>query len=379
MSEQPAAPPAAPPAEADRKQAQRRTWFIRLAVVVAVVAIVSLLYWLLVGSRRVTTDDAYVQADVAQVTALVNGAIVAAPVRETEQVSRGQVLAVIDPADFKLAVDRAQAELDQAERRVRGYQANEQAAAAQAAARTSDIAGSQAQLASAQADLARARLELGRRGRLADSGAVSAEELSQAQTRGQTAQAAVATARAAVAQARANAVAAAEQRRAAGVLVEGADVASNPEVAMARAKLSQAQLDMARTVIRAPVSGVVAKKAIEVGQRVPAGVQLMTIVPVQTAYVDANFKEVQLRKIRIGSAVTLTSDLYGGGVKFHGKVAGIAGGSGAAFALIPAQNATGNWIKVVQRVPVRIALDPRELERRPLRVGLSMKAVVDAS
>src|SRR5690606_15656674 len=148
----------------------------------------------------------------------------------------------------------------------------------------------------------------------------------------------------------------------------------NPEVAAARAALAQAELDLSRTVVRAPVDGVVTKSSIEVGQKVASGALLMNVVPIQSAYVDANFKESQLRKVKIGQPVTLVSDLYGKGVRFHGKVVGLSGGTGSAFALIPAQNATGNWIKVVQRVPVRIALDPQELKEHPLRVGMSMTA-----
>jgi membrane fusion protein (multidrug efflux system) len=370
-----AAPPEAKAAPA-RKAAQRRKWLIRLAIAVAVAGAVWFLYWLLVGSRRVVTDDAYVQADVAQVTALVSGTVVSAPVGETQVVRKGQVLAVIDPADYRLAVDRARAELGQAERRVRQYQANDQALAAQTKARASDVAKAQAQLTSARSDLARAEAEYNRRRSLAGSGAVSADELTVAQNALQTARADLASAEAGVVQARANTVVAREQRNAAAALIKGAGVADNPEVAAARAKLGQAELDLSRTVVRAPQAGIVAKKTIEVGQRVPMGAQLMSVAPIQDAYVDANFKEVQLNKIHVGSPVELTSDIYGGGVKFHGKVMGIAGGSGSAFALIPAQNATGNWIKVVQRVPVRISLDPHELAKHPLRVGVSMKAVV---
>lgn len=358
--------------------ARRKRLFSILAIVVAATAVLVLLYWLLIGSHRVSTDDAYVQADTAQVTALVAGPIVSVPVVDTQAVRKGQILAVIDPTDFRLALDRARGEFGQGERRVRGYYANDRALAAQAVARTTDIGGAEAKLLAARSDLDRAQVEYQRRRGLAGSGAVSGDELTAAENQLQNARAGVATAQSAVAQARANAVAAKEQREVAAVLVAGGGVATNPEVAVARAHLAQAELDLARTVIRAPVDGVVARKSIEIGQRVQAGSQLMSVVPVQSVFVDANFKEVQLRKVRIGAPVTLKSDLYGGGVKFHGRVVGIAGGSGSAFALIPAQNATGNWIKVVQRIPVRIALDPRELAAHPLRVGLSMTAVVDA-
>jgi membrane fusion protein (multidrug efflux system) len=368
-----------PEVKANVRKARRKRLFTMLGAAILAIAVLWLLYWLLIGSRRVTTDDAYVGADTAQITALVSGPIIQDPVRETQFVHKGDVVALIDPADFRLAVDRARAQLGQAERRVKGYYANEKAAAAQTAARNSDVKRAAAQLASAKSDLARAEAEYQRRQGLAGTGAVSADELSEAKNRRQTAQAAVAAADAALRQARANVSVAGAQRQAAVVLIEGTDVASNPEVAAARAQLAQAELDLSRTTVRSPVDGIVTRKAIEVGQRVPVGFALMNVVPVQSAFVDANFKEVQLRKVHPGSRVTLTSDLYGRGVKFHGRVVGIAGGSGSAFALIPAQNATGNWIKVVQRVPVRIALDPKELEKHPLRVGLSMKATVDVS
>ncbi|PXA87838.1 EmrA/EmrK family multidrug efflux transporter periplasmic adaptor subunit, partial [Caulobacter sp. D4A] len=161
------------------------------------------------------------------------------------------------------------------------------------------------------------------------------------------------------------------------VLTAGASIDANPEVAAARAKVEQAQLDLSRTVIRAPIDGVVAKRNVQIGQRVAAGSPVMQVVPIGAAYVDANFKEGQLRKVKIGQPVELEADLYGGSVKYHGKVAGLSGGTGAAFALIPAQNATGNWIKVVQRLPVRVAIDPTDLKAHPLRVGLSMKATID--
>jgi membrane fusion protein, multidrug efflux system len=356
---------------------RRKRWFTIVGVVVAIAAALWFVYWLLIGSHHVSTDDAYVGADTAAVTALVSGPIIDDPVGETQYVRKGTVVARIEPADFRLAVERAQAQLGQAERRVQGYYANEDAAAAQAASRTSDTARAQAQLVAARSDLARADAEYGRRQRLAGTGAVSADELTQAQNSQQTSQAAVAAAEAALRKAQADVATANAQRQAAAVLVRGTDLNANPEVAAARSQLHQAQLDLDRTVVHAPVDGIVTKKAIDIGQRVQTGALLMNIVPVQSAYVDANFKEVQLRKVRVGSRVVLTSDLYGKGVKYHGKVVGVGGGSGSAFALIPAQNATGNWIKVVQRVPVRIALDPKELQKNPLRVGLSMKAEVE--
>ena len=342
---------------------RRRRLFTILGVVVLVVAAIWFAYYLLVGSRHVKTDDAYVQASTAQVTALVSGALISVPINETQTVRTGQVLAVIEPADYRLAVDNARAALDQAERRVRQYFANDRALSAQTAARDADIA-------KAQSELRRAEVDYNRRKALSGAGAVSGDELTAAETNRASAQAALA-------QAKANAVAANEQQQAANVLIANSDVASNPEVASARAKLAQAQLDLDRTVVKAPVDGVVTRSTIEVGQKVATGAPLMSIVPVQKAYVDANFKEVQLRKVRIGQPVELTSDLWGDKVKFHGHIVGFSGGTGSAFAVIPAQNATGNWIKVVQRVPVRIELDPKELAQHPLRVGLSMKADID--
>ena len=364
-------------AAAARRSATRKTWFIRLALVLALVAIAAVLYWLLVASKSVKTDDAYVGASTAQVTALVSGAIVSAPIGDTDPVKKGDVLAEIDPTDFKLAVERARAELGQAQRRVQQYFANDKAFAATTIAKATEIDRANAQIASAKASLSRAEAEASRRRNLASSGAVSADELTEADARVLTARADLSSANAALAQAKANVAVAGEQRQAAAVLIAGGGVDQNPEVAVAKAHLAQAELDLSRTVIRSPADGVVAKNVIEVGQRVQAGAPLMVVVPIQAAYVDANFKEVQLRKVHIGSNVVLTSDLYGGKVKYHGKVTGIAGGSGSAFSLIPAQNATGNWIKVVQRVPVRISLDPKELQQHPLRVGLSMKAKVE--
>jgi len=363
LTEPAPAPAQAAPPPPKPNRARRIRLFLILAGVIAAAAALWFVYWLLIGSRHVETDNAYVQASSAQVTALVGGQLTQVAIHETQPVKQGQVLAVIDPADYRLAVDRARADLDQAERRVRGYFANDKAMTAQAAAKASDIAR-------AEAELRRAEVEYGRRKGLASAGAVSGDELTAAETT-------LTSARSALAQARANATAAGAQQEVANTLVAGSDVASNPEVAAAKAKLAQAELDLARTVIRAPVDGVVTRNTIEEGQRVQPGVALMTIVPIQRAYVDANFKEVQLRGVRVGQPVTLTSDLYGSGVKFHGRVAGFSGGTGSAFAVIPAQNATGNWIKVVQRLPVRVELDPKELAQHPLRVGLSMKAEID--
>jgi membrane fusion protein (multidrug efflux system) len=370
---------AEPSAPTRGRRLARRHLFILLAALVALGAVAFALEWLLVGSHHVTTDDAYVDADVADVTPQVSGPVLAAPATDTLPVRRGDVLVVIDPADFKLALAQAQAALGQAERRVQGYFASRDANAALTQAKVADLARAKAQLASAQSDFERARTDLARRQALAADGAVSGDELTSAQNKFNESQAAVGAAQAAVGEAQATQLSQVGQTHVAEALVLGAGLADNPEVAAAQAKLDQAKLDLERTVIRAPIDGVIAKNAVQVGQRVQPGAQLMTVVPIQAAYVNANFKEGQLRHVRIGQAAVLTSDLYGGGVKFHGRVVGVAGGTGAAFAVIPAQNATGNWIKVVQRLPVRIALDPEELKQRPLQVGLSMNVDVDTA
>ena len=336
-------------------------------------------YWYLIGSHYVSTDNAYVAAETVQITPSISGTIREVRVTDTQSVRVGDVLAVIDDTDARLALAQAQADLAKAERRVQGYLATDQSLQAQVIAREAEQNRAAAQLASARADLERTKLDLSRREALAQSGSVSGEELSNARTALANAEANLRTANAAVAQAEANRAAAIGAMKANAALTVNATLDTNPEVAAARAKLQQAQVDLERTVLRAPVDGVVAKRQVQVGQRVQAGAQLLSVVPIQEAHVDANFKEVQLKDVAIGQPVELTADLYGNKVKYHGTVAGFAGGTGSAFAVIPSQNATGNWLKVVQRVPVRIALNPLELKEHPLRVGLSMTATIDTS
>jgi membrane fusion protein (multidrug efflux system) len=370
-------------AEAKRVRAEAGSKRLRLfgilGGVVVLGAVLFAAYWLLIGQFKVSTDNAYVDADTALITPQVAGQIVQVTVVDTQPVKAGQVLLQIDNTDARVALAQAQAELGQAQRKVRGYFANAEALTGQVDSRQADIMRADAQIASAQSDLDRAQTDLGRRERLSASGAVSGDELTQAQNQFHTAQAALAQAKAAKISAVANRTAAFGTRDVNAALISGSPIDQNPEVAAAQAKVDAAQLDLDRTVLRAPFDGVVAEKRVAIGQRVSVGSTLMSVVPITRAYVDANFKEVQLAKVRIGQPVTLTSDYWGGGVKFHGKVVGLAGGTGAAFSLIPAQNATGNWIKVVQRLPVRIGLDPQELADHPLRVGLSMNAVIDVS
>jgi membrane fusion protein (multidrug efflux system) len=369
--------PAATPAENAKRSTQRRRLFAILGVVLVIAAVGFLLYWLLVGSHYVSTDNAYVGADVAQVTPLVSGAVTDVRVADTQPVKKGDVLVVIDPEDTRVAAEKADAQYEQAVRQVRESFATTDQLKAQLAARDADVERAKALLASAQSDLAKSKIDLDRRQALAASGAVSGEELTSAKNAYQTALANVAATKASGAQYIANRNAAAAQLAAQSALTSGTTAENNPEAQAAKATLDAAKLDQSRTVIVAPIDGVIAKRAVQVGQRVAAGAMLMTVVPIEDVYVDANFKEVQLRKVRLGQPVTLKSDKYGGHVVFHGRVAGIGGGTGSAFAVIPAQNATGNWIKVVQRLPVRIRLDGQELRAHPLEVGLSMDAKID--
>ena len=334
-------------------------------------------YWALYGARYVSTDNAYTATEIAQVTPSVDGTVAEVKVTDTQAVHQGDVLVVIDPTDARLALAQAEAELGRALRRVRGYVATDSGLNAQIAAREADEARATAQLRSAEADFERARIDLERREALASSGAVSGDELTRARNAYTTAEAALSAARASAAQARANRSAALGSRDANAVLIANTSEADNPEVALARARRDQAAVDLERTVIRAPVDGVVAKRQVQVGQRIKAGNPLLSVVPVGQMHVDANFKEVQLENVRVGQPVDVHADLYGSGITYRGTVEGFSGGSGAAFAAIPAQNATGNWIKVVQRLPVRIRLNPEDLQAHPLKVGLSMNVRID--
>jgi membrane fusion protein, multidrug efflux system len=360
-----------------RRRTQRKTWLIRLAVVIAVIAVLWLAWYLIVGRSRVTTDNAYVAAEVAQVTPLVAGTAIEVAVKDTQAVRQGQVLVRLDPTNARIALAQARADLAEARRRYRQTKATGGALDAQVSARGADIARARAQFTAAEADLAKARSDLSNREALIPDGAISGEELTAARKAFAAAQASVAAARAGVAQAEANRSSARGELAANQALVGGLSEETDPGVLAAKARVEAAQLDLDRTVIRAPISGIVTKRQIQLGQRVAQGAPIMMIVPVDRLYVEANFKEGQLSKVRVGMPAKVTSDLYGGSVVYRGKVAGIAGGTGASTALIPAQNATGNWIKVVQRLPVRIELDPKQLAEHPLRIGLSMEVAVD--
>ncbi|CAN5522921.1 EmrA/EmrK family multidrug efflux transporter periplasmic adaptor subunit [soil metagenome] len=354
------ASPAVPAGNPKRKKA-----LTALASVVVVAGLGWAAYEYLVASHYESTDNAYVQGNVIQITPQIGGTVIALMADDTDFVKAGQTLVQLDPADARVALDQAEAALAQAVRQARTLYANNGSLAAQIALHDADVS-------KANSDIARATDDLNRRQSLTGNGAVSREELSHAQTQ-------LANAKSALAAAKAGVIAAREQLSSNQALTEGTTIEQHPSVQMAAAKVREAFLASQRTALMAPVDGYVAKRTVQLGQRVAAGTPLMSVIPLNQVWVDANFKEVQLRNIRIGQPVTLVADLYGKKVDYKGTVAGLGVGTGAAFSLLPAQNATGNWIKVVQRVPVRIALDPAQLGEHPLRVGLSMNAEVDVS
>ncbi|WP_420958127.1 EmrA/EmrK family multidrug efflux transporter periplasmic adaptor subunit [Burkholderia gladioli] len=337
---------AAAPAAQNGKRKRMMTLLI-LAIVIAAIAYG--LYYFLVARFHEETDDAYVNGNVVQITPQVTGTVIAVNADDTQSIRIGQPLVKLDPADAAIALQSAEANLAQTVRRVRGLYADDDQYRAQVAQRESD--------------LSKAQDDLRRRLAVAQTGAVSQEEISHARDAVKAAQASLD---------------AAKQQLAANVaLTANTTVANHPDVLAAAATVRNAYLNNARNTLPAPVTGYVAKRSVQVGQRVSPGTPLMSVVPLGQIWVDANFKEVQLDHMRIGQPVSVTADIYGSSVKYHGKVIGFSAGTGSAFSLLPAQNATGNWIKVVQRLPVRIALDPQELERHPLRIGLSMQVNVD--
>lgn len=360
----------------DAMKAKRKK-FLGFFMLILILAAILYAIWALFFNHSVSTDNAYVGAETAQVTSMVSGQVAEVLVKDTQQVKQGDVLVRIDERDAKIQLAQTQAELAKAQRQYKQSQANSRSLNSQVVVRNDEIGSAQAQVTKAQADYDRASLELKRRNELAATGAISKEELSKAQSAVSTAKASLELAQAGLAQATSSRKAAESTFAANEALIQGVNEASTPDVLVAKAHVDQAQLDLERTVIRAPVDGVIARRNIQIGQRVAPGTVMMSVVPVSDLYVDANFKESQLAKVKAGQKVSLTSDLYGGDVIYHGTVQGFSGGTGAAFALIPAQNATGNWIKVVQRLPVRISLDPKELAEHPLRVGLSMQADID--
>jgi membrane fusion protein (multidrug efflux system) len=339
----------APPSPAPPRRAHRRVLLATAALGFTAAGAGTWVWWDRIGRFHVSTDDSYVAGNVIQVTPQVGGTIVSLHADDTDHVQAGQILVELDDADTKLALAEAKATLAQTVREVRALYGTDGALAAGVAVRETNVA--------------RAQEDLARRQRLGTTGAVSAEELKHARDALQEAQAQLAAAR--------------KQMEANRALIDAVPLADHPRVQLAAARLREAWLAWRRTRVPAPVSGQVARRSAQLGQRITQGTPLMSIVPLDQVWVDANFKESQLRRMRIGQPAEVTADLYGDGVRYHGQVVGLAAGTGGAFALLPAQNATGNWLKIVQRVPVRIALDPAEVEAHPLRIGLSM--LVDVS
>jgi membrane fusion protein (multidrug efflux system) len=332
----------------ERLQARRR-WLYILGGIVAAIAILYGLYWLFSARFYETTDDAYVGGDVVSVTSRENGSVLALHADNTQSVKRGQLLIELDPVKADVGMLAAEANLARTVRSVRtNFSRVDQGSAQIAAARVA--------VAQAEADYRR---------RASAGSAVSAEELGHARDAVVAARANLKVAQSTSAQDRAS--------------VEGTSIANNPDVMAAIAQLRQAAIVQAHMNLYAPVDGVVAQRTVQIGQQIAPGTPLMAVVPLDTVWIDANFKEGQLEDMRIGQPVTVTADVYGGGVTYHGTIAGLGAGSGSAFALLPPQNASGNWIKIVQRVPVRIALDKRELRDHPLRLGLSVSVSVDTS
>jgi membrane fusion protein (multidrug efflux system) len=339
----------APATQTQLMQRRRQGWLVGLGAVVFVVAVVAGVWWWIYTSRYQGTDDAYVAGDLVSVMSQVNGTVIAIAADDTDRVRAGQDLVRLDATDARIALQDAEQQLARTARQTHTVFDNRDELSAVVAQR--------------RADLERAQADFQRRKDLTTSGAVSGEELAHARDTLNAAR---------------EALTAAQKNLAASVALVGrTGVADNPDVQAAATQVERAWLTVQRTSVRAPVSGYVARRSVQLGERIAPGAPLMAIVPLERLRVDANFKEVQVRHMRIGQPAKVIADLYGGKVEYRGTVEGLGLGTGAAFALLPAQNATGNWIKVVQRLPVRIALDPRDLQAHPLRIGLSTRVTVD--
>jgi membrane fusion protein (multidrug efflux system) len=335
-------------AAAPRPTSKRKRALLILVAVVLIAGIAWALYYFLVGRWHESTDDAYVQGNVVSITPQAQGTVVSIGADEGMKVTAGQVLVQLDPNDARVAYEQAVANLANTVRQVRGLY--------------STVESGHADIASNQVNVQKARADVARRAGLVASGAVSAEELAHAREALAAAEAALTSSRGELS--RSNA------------LVDETSLPEQPQVQAAAAQLRSAYLNLQRSSIVAPVSGYVAKRSVQLGQRVQPGMTLMTVIPLEQVWVDANFKETQLGDMRLGQPVELTSDVYGSDVTYKGRLASLGLGTGSAFSLLPAQNASGNWIKIVQRVPVRITLDPAQLARHPLRLGMSMSTNV---
>jgi membrane fusion protein (multidrug efflux system) len=307
------------------------------------------LYYKAVLSKVQETDNAYVGGNLVNLSSQVTGNVTEIGADETQMVQAGAPVIKLDAADADIALAQADAKLGAAVRQQRQ--------------RYADVAQYDATVALRKLQLKNAEDDLARRKPLAADHTVSGEEVEHARQAVDNARAAIAVAL--------------KQEEAARAGVAGVSVALHPSVQAAKADYVQAWLASRRNTILAPVSGYVAKRSVQIGARATPGTSLMAIVPLDQLWVDANFKESELRNIRVGQPARVEADMYGNKVEFHGKVLGLSAGTGSAFSLLPAQNASGNWIKVVQRLPVRIALDPKELREHPLRIGLSTTVSVD--
>ncbi|CAG9166425.1 HlyD family efflux transporter periplasmic adaptor subunit [Cupriavidus pampae] len=341
--------PTAPPATPDHKAHARKLWLAVIGIIVLVAGVGYGVYYERVARFHIDTDDAYVNGNVVPITPQITGTVIAVDANNTQVVEKGRPLVRIDPADARIALQKAEADLGQTVRRVHAVFVGDDKL--------------RANIVQRQTDLTRAQGDLQRRLDTGASGAVSTEDVSHAQD--------------AVASARAALVSAQQALRENRAMTDDTTIAQHPDVQAAAARVRDAYLALARTTLPAPVNGYVTQRNVQVGQRVAPGTPLMSLVPLEQAWVDANFKEWQLRSIRVGQPATVTADVYGDSVTYHGRVVGLAPGTGSALALLPAQNATGNWIKVVQRLPVRIAIPVEELRAHPLRVGLSMNVDID--
>ena len=330
---------------------RRRRVLVWITGTLILLGVLWALYWVLVLARRERTDDAYVNGNRVVVSAQVAGTVIAVLTDDTQLVRAGQILVRLDPTDAQVSLARAASALGETVRRVR----QEKATAGQY----------DSLIATRRIELERARADLTKREPLLAAHAIAPEEVRHAREAVRLAEAALTEAM--------------RQASASHALVDGAEVQNNPAVLEAKAAYRDAWLGARRNAVIAPVTGYVAERSVQLGERIQPGEALMTVVPLNELWVDANFKEVQLRNVRLGQPATVRSDLYGGGQLFHGRVTGMSAGTGAAFALLPPQNATGNWIKVVQRVPVRIHIEEQDLKKAPLRVGLSATVTVDTS
>ncbi len=367
----------APPAAETPTNPKRKRALTLLSIGFVLIAITVLAWWLLIAEYRATTDNAYVAGNVIQITPQVAGTVVAVKADDTDLVEPGQLLVQLDDADARIALQEAEAALAEAVRSVRGLFAGAGQSTAVVNQRSADIERTRQEAARAAAELKRVHDEYVRKEALYRDKFISIEGLQTAKTALQAAEAANAAAQAVVTEAQAALALAREQKTGAEGLVDNTSLESHPRVAAAAARVKEAYLALQRTRILAPARGHVARRKVQLGERVAPGAALMTVVPAEQMWVDANFKETDLANVRIGQPVSLHADFWGGAADYHGHVLGLSAGTGGAFAVLPAQNASGNWIKIVQRLPVRIALDPAELAEHPLRIGLSMKVRID--